>query len=137
MKSLFAAVSLALLSGIAFSQTSSPVEKGSTGASAPAASAPAPGPGMGPGMGMGPGAGPRGRMMRFDAGNTPGWSLMTPEERQVHHDKMLSFKTVEECKAYHDEHVKLMAARAKEQGKQVRRTRGDPCAMMQRRGLIK
>lgn len=76
-------------------------------------------------------------MMRFDAGNTPGWSLMTPEERQAHHDKMLSFKTVDECKAYHDEHVKLMAARAKEQGKQVRRTRGDPCAMMQRRGLIK
>lgn len=134
MKRLFVAASLVMLSGVAFSQASSPAEKASPGASAPAASTPAPGPGAGPGP---RGPGPRGRMMRFDAGNTPGWSLMTPEERQVHHDKMMSFKTVDECKAYHDEHVKLMTARAKEQGKQVRRSRGDPCAMMQRRGLIK
>ena len=60
-----------------------------------------PGQGMGPGGGMGPGMGPGGGMggmgpggkgmqYRFNKDNTPGWSLMTPEERTAHHDKMMA-----------------------------------------------
>jgi hypothetical protein len=49
-------------------------------------------------------------------GNTWGWQLMTPEERIEHQNKMRSFKTYEECKAYQEEHHKQMEARAKEKG---------------------
>lgn len=76
-------------------------------------------------------------MMRFDERNTPGWSLMTPEERTAHRDRMHSAKSVDECRAYHDEHRKQMEARAKEQGKSLRPSRTEPCAMMQRRGFGK
>lgn len=76
-------------------------------------------------------------MMRFNEKNTPGWSLMTAQERTAHRDKMHSFKTEDECKAYHDEHVKQMQERAKEQGKSFRPMRGDPCGMMRQRGFLK
>ena len=49
-------------------------------------------------------------------GNTWGWQLMTPEERIEHQNKMRSFKTYDECKAYQEEHHKQMEARAKEKG---------------------
>lgn len=49
-------------------------------------------------------------------GNTWGWQLMTPAERTEHQTKMLSFKTYDECKAYQEDHHKLMEARAKEKG---------------------
>lgn len=132
MKQVIAAMSLALLSSIAFSQASAPESKAKGESAKPAASAPAPQPGAGPGA-----RGPRGRMMRFDEKNTPGWSLMTSEERLAHRDRMHAFKTTDECKAYHDEHLKQMEARAKEQGKSFKRFRGDPCGMMQQRGFLK
>lgn len=47
-------------------------------------------------------------------GNTWGWQLMTPEEREEHQAKMRNFKTYEECKAYQAEHHKQMEARAGE-----------------------
>lgn len=132
MKNVIAALSLAAFSIVAFAQASAPSDKAKSEPPTPAASAPGP-QGMGPGAGMGP----RGRMMRFDQSNTPGWSLMTPEERTAHREKMHSFKSVDECKAYHDEHVKLMDARAQEKGKPVKPFRGDPCTMMQQRGFLK
>lgn len=49
-------------------------------------------------------------------GNTWGWQLMTPEERIEHQNKMRSFKTYDECKAYQEEHHKQMEERAKEKG---------------------
>lgn len=97
------------------------------------------GPGMGPGGGMGPGMGPGGRGMRFDFNkdNTPGWSLMTPEERAVHREKMLAAKTPEECKAVQEEHHKQMAERAKEKGQTLRGPRQNACDRMKSRGFYK
>lgn len=131
MKNGIAALSLAVISSLAFAQASAPADKAKSGPPKPAASAP------GPQGGMGPGMGPRGRMMSFDKSNTPGWLLMTLEERAAHRERMRSIQTVAECKAYHDEHRTQMDARAKEMGQTARPFRGDPCAMMQKRGIIR
>ena len=50
-----------------------------------------------PGMGMGPGGG-RGAA-RYGSDYTPGWTLMSQQERNEHRDRMRSMKTYEECKA--------------------------------------
>ena len=105
---------------------------------APAFAQPGPGMGgmggMGPGMGgMGPGKG----RMAFNQGNTPGWSLMTAEERTAHQQKMWSFKTFDECKAYQGEHHTAMTAKAKEQGKTLPTPRANACDRMKARGQIK
>lgn len=98
------------------------------------------GPGMGPGggmgQGMGPGGGP-GRGYQFNKDNTPGWSLMTPEERTAHHNAMMSAKTYEECKAAQDAQHKQMEARAKEQGKTLPAPRQNACERMKARGFYK
>lgn len=78
------------------------------------ASAPA-GPGWGPGMR----AGPR---------STPGWSMMTPEERREHRQKMAGLKSTDECRAYMTQHREAMAERAKARGMPMRGPRGDMCA---------
>ena len=66
--------------------------------------APAPGPcaaspaapcAGGPGAGMGRG----GMGMRFGRSNTPGWSLLSPEERAAHRERMWAAKSYDECKA--------------------------------------
>lgn len=72
----------------------------------PAASAP------GLGMGMGGGAG----AARWGSDYTPGWALMTEQERNEHRDRMRAMKTYEECKAYRDQHHEQMVARARERG---------------------
>jgi len=98
-----------------------------------------PGSGMGPGMGgmggMGPGA--RGMRYQFNKDNTPGWSLMTPEERTAHHNAMMSAKTYEECKAAQEAQHKQMEARAKEQGKTLPGPRQNACERMKARGFYK
>ena len=119
--------------------------------------APAMGPGMGPGMGgmrgmgpgmggmsgMGPGMGGMGGMgpgrgrMAFNQGNTAGWTMMTPEERTAHRQKMGSFKTYDECKAYQSEHHAAMEAKAKDQGKTLPAPRANACDRMKARGMIK
>jgi len=91
-----------------------------------------PGGGGGPGQGygMGPGRGGRG------AGAYG--SLMTEEERAEHRQKMHSFTTVGECKAYFDEHRAQMAARATDRGiEPAPGPRVNPCDRMERRGLLK
>ena len=97
--------------------------------SAQPASGPGPGAGPGPGYGgMGPG---RGGMMgpRYGAGVTPGWALMTPEERSAHQNEMRGMKTYDECRAYVDQQHQLMQGRAKERGVAVPATpRRDVCA---------
>lgn len=106
------------------------------------ASAPAPGfgasQGMGPGgmgMGMGPhgmagkGPGARGMGPRYGAGVTPGWSMMTPEERTAHQAAMRNAKTYEECVAVRDQHHTDMAARAQAKGASMPAApRRDVCA---------
>ena len=98
-----------------------------------------PGPGMGGmgGMGMG-GMGPgKGARFALNKDNTPGWALMTAEERTAHQQKMWSFKTYDECKAYQEEHHKAMEAKAKEQGKTLPAPRNNACDRMKARGVIK
>jgi hypothetical protein len=86
----------------------------------------------------GPGPGPRqGQGFRFNQDNTPGWALMTQEERASHREKMMSMKSVDECKAYMDEHHALMEERAKEKGKNLPGPRNNACDRMKSRGLIK
>jgi hypothetical protein len=93
-----------------------------------------PGGGMGPGMGgMGPGA--RGMRYQFNKDNTPGWSLMTPEERSAHHNAMMSAKTYEECKAAQEAQHKQMEARAKEKGAALPAPRQNACDRMKARGF--
>ena len=73
-----------------------------------------PPPGTGPGPGPGQGPGPRG--FRAGPDSVPGWSLMTPEERKAHQERMASMKTRAECTSAMEEHHKLMAERAREKG---------------------
>lgn len=87
--------------------------------------------GMGGGMGRGPGAG-----WNAGSGNTPGWALMTQQERVEHQNRMRSMKTYEECSAYLSEHRAQMAQRAQAQGTTLRAFR-NPCDMMKNRGWIK
>jgi hypothetical protein len=89
-----------------------------------------PGGGGGPGQGYGMGRGGRG------AGAYGG--LMTEEERAEHRQKMHSFATVGECKAYFDEHRAQMAARATDRGiEHGPGPRVNPCDRMEWRGLLK
>lgn len=83
------------------------------------------------------GAGPKGPGYGFNKDNTPGWSMMSRAERDAHHEKMRSFKTVEECKTYMEEHHKTMEDRAKARGRGMRGPRVNACEDMQARGLIK
>jgi hypothetical protein len=100
-----------------------------------AQSAPAPGKGPGPGAGppasapgMGPGMG-RGRGGMAGPDYSPGWSMMTPEERSQHQAKMRSMTDYGECKSYMTQQHEQMAARAKAQGAQVpAQPRHDGCA---------
>lgn len=78
-----------------------------------------PRPGVGPGWRAGP-------------GNTSGWTLMTPAERQSHHDKMAGMKSQPECRAYIEQHHADMVARAKERNVPMpSRPRGDACSWLQ------
>lgn len=107
-------------------------------ASVLAQSGPAAAPGMG--MGMGPGAGqmgPGARGMRFDKTNTPGWTLMTAEERTANQTKMRAVKTYDECKLVQTEHHAAMEARAKEKGVTLNTPSQNGCDRMKARGFIK
>ena len=96
------------------------------------------GPGMGPGGGMGGmGPGSRGMRFQFNKDNTPGWSLMTPEERTAHHDRMMAAKTYDDCKAAQAEQHKQMEDRAKAQGKTLPGPRQNACDNMKARGFYK
>jgi len=88
--------------------------------------------------GYGPGGGPgKGQGWRFNADNTSGWSLMTAEERTAHRDKMLSFKTYEECRAYQAGHHAAMAARAKDKGRALpSEPRQNACERMKSAGRL-
>ena len=96
--------------------------------------------GGGGGMGGGPcmqgGAGGGGGGMRFNQKNTPGWTLMTQEERTEMQNKMRAVKTYDECKQLQTEHRALMEARAKEKGVTLREPRQNGCDRMKAKGLV-
>jgi hypothetical protein len=132
-RSLVLAACLAALPALALSQTGPGSGPGSgPGASGPGASAPRMGPGAGMGMGPGGGMGPgmrQGGGPRWGNNITPGWTMMTPEERNQHRERMQSMKTFDECQAYRDQHHQQMAERAKQRGANPpARPRRDLCA---------
>jgi hypothetical protein len=59
---------------------------------------------------------------------------MRPDERIEHQRRMRSFETYEECKAYQAEHHAQMAARARQQGVELRPRPESGCEQLQRRG---
>jgi hypothetical protein len=89
---------------------------------------------MGAGAGMGPGKGMR---YNFNKDNTPGWALMSAEERTAHRDKMRAAKSYDECKAAQEEHHQAMEARAKEKGVTLPAPRYNGCDRMKARGFFK
>jgi hypothetical protein len=54
---------------------------------------------------------PMGRGMMIGRANTPGWSMMSAQERKAHHEQMRNVKSYDECMAKHTEHRKLMEER--------------------------
>lgn len=90
-----------------------------------------PGPGMGGMGGMGPGGG-----WRASQGNTPGYALMSPQERSEHQNRMRAMQTYDECSAYVGEHRAAMLTRAQEKGVTLQTAR-NPCDMMRSRGQIR
>lgn len=79
-------------------------------------------PASGPGMGMGSGPGPHasapraGMGPRSGTGFTPGWNMMTTEERAAHQAAMAGMKSQGDCVSYMEQHHKQMMERARERG---------------------
>ena len=92
----------------------------------------------GGGMGGGPcmQGGGAGGGMRINQKNTPGWQLMTQEERTEMQGKMRALKTYDECKPLQTEHRALMEARAKEKGVNLREPCHNGCDRMKAKGLV-
>lgn len=85
---------------------------------------------------VGPRGMPMGGAMHMSADNTPGWAMMTPQERDEHHKKMMSAKTPTDCKAHMEEHQKLMAERAKTRGMAMNMPPQEMCGMLMQHGMI-
>ncbi len=51
---------------------------------------------------------------------TPGWSMMSKEERAQHRSQMRAAKTPEECRQLMEEHHRLMERRAADRGTPLR-----------------
>lgn len=83
---------------------------------------------------MGPGG--KGRFA-WNRDYTPGWTLMTPQERTDWAIKMREVKTYDECNALQEEHRKTMEARAAEKGVKLIPPRMNGCDVMKARGIIK
>jgi hypothetical protein len=90
---------------------------------------------MGGGMGGGSGGG-SGANWRANQANTPGFTLMSEQERIEHQNRMRSLQTYDECSAYVGEHRTQMALRAQEKGVTLQ-SPGSPCETMKSRGRIK
>ena len=70
----------------------------------------------------------RGPGARWGSDYTPGWSLMTEQERIEHQQRVRSMTGYGNCKAYMEQHHQQMAGRAKESGAQMpAQPRNDPC----------
>ena len=85
---------------------------------------------------MGPGPGAKGRFA-WNQDYTPGWTLMSPEERTAWQLQMREIKTYDECKALQEEHYKTIEARAAEKHVKLAAPRQNGCDVMKARGFIK
>jgi hypothetical protein len=69
--------------------------------------------------------------IEFNATNTPGWAMMTPEERLAYRNRMQGFTSYTECKAFYDQHTRQMQARAVERKLPFSGQQMDPCITLQ------
>lgn len=88
---------------------------------------------MGPGGGMGQGG--KGKF-GWNQDHTPGWTLMSSEERNAWQAQMGAVKTYDECKTTQDTHRQMMEGRAKEKGLKFAPASQNGCDAMKARGLI-
>lgn len=88
-----------------------------------------------------PGAAPKPRAavsaatpgMGMHRNNTPGWAMMTRQERDEHHRTMMGMKDHGACSTYMQEHHAKMVDRAKERGRAMPATPPqDGCAWLKR-----
>jgi hypothetical protein len=72
--------------------------------------------------------------VRWGQGVTPGWSLMTPKERDEHRARMRAATTAQACRELMAEHRALMQKRAEERGRggQSLMPHRDPCSNWRR-----
>lgn len=61
---------------------------------------------------------------------TPGWSMMSPQERDAFHQRMRDAKNRQECEQMMTEHRQLMQERAKQRGMPMHGPRSDACERM-------
>jgi len=71
---------------------------------------------------------------RANEGNTPGWALMTPEERVEHQARVRGFTGYDACRVYQIDHHRLMVERAEERGLPPPRGGHDFCARLRPTG---
>lgn len=82
------------------------------------------------------GQGRQGGQMCCGNMDTPGWSLMSPEERTEHRNKVLSLTNYDECMVYVEEHHAKMGERADQKGVTLRQPRHNLCDRLQGRGRL-
>jgi hypothetical protein len=69
---------------------------------------------------------------RWGSDFTPGWSMMTPQERDEHRNRMRAMTDHADCTAYM-EHRQQMLERAKKKGRTMpAEARRDACASLKR-----
>lgn len=137
MKSFIPFRSMLITAALALAGSGLQAQPGPGAAAGPGPGASAPGPGASPMNGPGMGGGkPRHHKQhhggRWGERYTPGWSLMSPEERDAHRQQMQAVKSYDECIAVRDKHREQMTARAKEKGLSTppRAPRRDACAVL-------
>ena len=74
---------------------------------------------------------------RAGAGNTPGWHLMSPDERVEYQRHMRGFDDARGCAAYQAEHRARMAERARKHGAALPQDIADGCEQLRRQGQLK
>ncbi len=68
---------------------------------------------------------------RASEANTRGWQFMTPDERVAHQARVRGFTRLEDCRAYQQEHHRLMVERARAQGAALPGGGRDICAHLE------
>lgn len=91
-------------------------------------------PGSSGGHGMGPASAQKATPApRYGNDYTPGWSMMSKQERDEHRKRLREFKTYEDCRAYLEQHREQMGKRAQEQGGMATAApRRDACAALKK-----
>jgi hypothetical protein len=70
---------------------------------------------------------------RWGEDYTPGWSMMSQQEREEHQSRMRSMMSYDECKAYMQQHQQQQSQRAQQQGRAApAQPRSDACEGLRR-----